>query len=333
MDTVSIVRQTRRPVTDRAPSVQSSPTDRRGLKIGTRGSRLARAQAHAVRDALAAAEGVAPETHEIVVVSTAGDRILDRPLAEIGGKGLFTEEIEAGLLDGSLDLAVHSAKDLPTLVPEGLAIAGYLPREDVRDVLIGRTAATLAELPPDARVGTASLRRTAQVRRLRPDLHVVSFRGNVQTRLDKLARGEVDATLLALAGLKRLGMAEVATEVLAIDTMLPAVGQGAIAVESRAADAAVNARLARILDRDTGIALAAERAFLAALDGSCRTPIAGYAVVDGDRLNFRGLILTPDGVESHALDDTGATADAEAIGRSAGERLKSRCGPDFFHVA
>jgi len=313
--------------------VQSSSTDARPLRIGTRGSKLALAQAHAVRAALAAAEALPLGAYEIVVLSTAGDRILDRPLAEVGGKGLFTEEIEAQLLSGDLDIAVHSAKDMPTALPDGLVLAGYLPREDVRDVLIGRTAPTLAELPAGAVVGTASLRRAALIRQIRPDLRTETFRGNVQTRLDKLARGDVDATLLALAGLKRLGVAEVATEILPVETMLPAVGQGAIAIEARGDDAAVARRLAPILDRATGIALAAERAFLATLDGSCRTPIAGHATVAGGRVRFTGLVLTPDGTRSHAIEDEGPEDEAEDLGRRAGEQLKTRAGPGFFDPA
>jgi hydroxymethylbilane synthase len=303
------------------------------LRIGTRGSRLALAQAHMVRARLASAEGVPEETHEIVVVSTAGDRILDRSLSEIGGKGLFTEEIEAGLLDGSLDLAVHSAKDMPTRLPDGLVLTGYLPREDVRDVLVGRAAPTLAALPPGAVVGTASLRRGALVRHRRPDLTVVTFRGNVHTRLAKLERGEADATLLALAGLKRLGAADEATEILPLDLFPPAVGQGAIAVETRADATELRARLAAILDPDTGVALACERAFLDALDGSCRTPIAGHATVTGDRVAFSGLILRPDGSETHGIRVEGAVDDAATLGAAAGAELKARAGAAFFDPA
>jgi hydroxymethylbilane synthase len=311
----------------------STDVQTRPLRIGTRGSRLALAQAHMVRAMLAAAEGVPEETHEIVVVSTAGDRILDRPLSEIGGKGLFTEEIEAGLLDGTLDLAVHSAKDMPTKLPDDLILTGYLPREDVRDVLVGRTAPTLAELPAGAVVGTASLRRGALVRHLRPDLSVVSFRGNVQTRLAKLERGEVDATLLALAGLKRLDAAHVATEILSLADFPPAVGQGAIAVETRTGATALRARLAAILDDNTAIALACERAFLDALDGSCRTPIAGHATVADGRVAFSGLILRPDGSATHAIRVEAPIADAVALGASAGAELKARAGAGFFDPA
>jgi hydroxymethylbilane synthase len=312
---------------------QTQQTPSKPLRIGTRGSRLALAQAHMVRALLARAEGVPEETHEIVVVSTAGDRILDRPLSEVGGKGLFTEEIEAGLLDGSLDLAVHSAKDMPTRLPDGLVLTGYLPREDVRDVLVGRTSPTLAELPAGAVVGTASLRRGALVRHRRPDLEVITFRGNVQTRLAKLERGEVDATLLALAGLKRLGLAEVATEILSLEAFPPAVGQGAIAVETRTDGTALRARLAAILDPDTGVALACERAFLDALDGSCRTPIAGLATVAAGRVAFTGLILRPDGSETHGIRVEGAVEDAATLGAAAGADLKARAGAGFFDPA
>ena len=206
------------------------------LRIGTRGSPLALWQAHEVQARLAAAHGVAPEAVAITVIKTSGDIIQDRPLSEVGGKGLFTKEIEQALTDGRIDLAVHSAKDMPTVLPDGLMLAACLPREDVRDAFIGRTAATLAELPRGAVVGTASLRRQALVKRLRPDLQVVSFRGNVETRLKKLEDGVVDATLLALAGLKRLGRADAATSILDVDAFLPAVGQGAIGIETRTDD-------------------------------------------------------------------------------------------------
>src|SRR5689334_18877765 len=243
------------------------------------------------RDALAA-QGAGEI--EIVTIRTSGDRIQDRPLAEAGGKGLFVKEIEEALLTGAIDLAVHSAKDMPTVLPDGLMLAACLPREDVRDAFISRKAASLRDLPHGAVVGTASLRRQAMVRRLRPDVSVVPLRGNVETRLKKLDAGEVDATLLALAGLKRLGLADKATALLEPDEFLPAVGQGAITIEARHDDARTRALLAAIDHADTSVALAAERAFLAVLDGSCRTPIAGHALVTGERVSFRGLILRPD---------------------------------------
>jgi hydroxymethylbilane synthase len=300
------------------------------LRIGTRGSPLALAQAHLVRAALAAAHGWAEDAVEINVIRTSGDRIQDRPLSEVGGKGLFTKEIEDALLDGTIDLAVHSAKDMPTLLPDGLMLAACLPREDVRDVFISRKAATLRDLPQGAVVGSASLRRQAMVRRLRPDISVVPFRGNVETRIRKLDAGEVDATLLALAGLKRLGLADKATALLDVDDFLPAVGQGAVTIEARIDDARTRALLAKIDHGDTSVALLAERAFLDVLDGSCRTPIAGYAVLDGDRLSFRGMILRHDGSQVFETTRAGARRDAVALGADAGAELKGRAPSDFF---
>jgi hydroxymethylbilane synthase len=300
------------------------------LRIGTRGSPLALWQAHEVQARLAAAHGVAPEAIAITVIKTSGDIIQDRPLSEVGGKGLFTKEIEQALSDNRIDLAVHSSKDMPTLLPDGLMLAACLPREDVRDAFISRKAATLAGLPRGAVVGTASLRRQAMVKRLRPDLQVVSFRGNVETRLKKLDDGVVDATLLAFAGLKRLGRADVVTAILEVDAFLPAVGQGAIGIETRADDDRTRDLVARIGDFDTLTALTAERAFLAVLDGSCRTPIAGHARVAGNTVTFRGLILRPDGSESLETSRSGAAAEAVALGIDAGRELKGRAAPDFF---
>lgn len=300
------------------------------LRIGTRGSPLALAQAGMVRSLLAAAHGLAPDRIEQKVIRTTGDMVRDRPLAEIGGKGLFTKEIEETLLAGAIDIAVHSAKDMPTVIPDGLAIAAVLPREDARDVFISRKAKTLRELPAGARVGSASPRRQALVKRLRPDLDLVNFRGNVETRLRKLEAGEVDATLLALAGLKRLGLADKATAVLALDEFIPAAGQGIIAIETRADDAATRRLVEAIAHPDTGTALIAERAFLAVLDGSCRSPIAGYATVNVGRLHFRGLIAKPDGRAVFETAREGAAGDAAALGADAGGELKSRAGADFF---
>ena len=300
------------------------------IRIGTRGSPLALAQARMVRGALAAAHGLSEDALEIVTIRTSGDRIQDRPLSEAGGKGLFTREIEEALLSGAIDLAVHSAKDMPTLLPDGLMLAASLPREDARDVFISRTAPTLRELPQAAVVGTASLRRQAMVQRLRPDIRVVPLRGNVETRLRKLEAGEVDATLLALAGLKRLGLADKATSVLDVTEFLPAVGQGAVTIEARIDDARARERLAAIDHADTSTALAAERAFLAVLDGSCRTPIAGHAVLDGDALSFRGMILRPNGAEAFETSRAGRRGDAVALGSDAGAELKRRAPSDFF---
>ena len=297
------------------------------IRIGTRGSPLALAQARMARTALAA-QGAGEI--EIITIRTSGDRIQDRPLAEAGGKGLFTKEIEEALLAGSIDLAVHSAKDMPTVLPGGLMLAACLPREDVRDAFISRKAASLRDLPQGAVVGTASLRRQAMVMRMRPDVSVVPLRGNVETRLKKLEAGEVDATLLALAGLKRLGLADKATALLDPREFLPAVGQGAITIEARADDARIRELLAKIDHADTSVALAVERAFLAVLDGSCRTPIAGHAVLSGDTISFRGMILRPDGSEAHETSRAGQRRDAAALGADAGAELKRRAPADFF---
>jgi hydroxymethylbilane synthase len=302
------------------------------LRIGTRGSPLALAQAYAVRDRLAAAHGWAPDAIEIRTIRTSGDLIQDRPLADAGGKGLFTKEIEQALLDGGVDLAVHSAKDMPTVLPDGLMIAACLEREDVRDAFISRKAGNLRALAGGSVVGTSSLRRQAQVRRLRPDLAVANFRGNVETRLRKLEEGVADATLLALAGLKRLGLAHAATTILPVEEFLPAVGQGAIAIETRAADARVRDLISAVDHADTSTALAAERAFLAVLDGSCRTPIAGHAEISAQSLQFRGLILRPDGSEAHETACGGSRNDAAAIGAEAGRELKRLAPADFFLV-
>jgi hydroxymethylbilane synthase len=311
----------------RGRQVQSSGV---ALRIGTRGSPLALAQARMVRDCLAAAHGLAADAIEIQTIRTTGDAIRDRPLAEVGGKGLFTKEIEEALAAGAVDIAVHSAKDMPTVLPSGLFIAAVLPREDPRDVFISRKASTLRGLPTGAVVGTASLRRQALVKRSRPDLAVVTFRGNVETRLRKLEAGEVDATLLALAGLKRLALAHEATELLDVEEFVPAVGQGIVAIEAREDDAKTRGLLAAINHADSMTALIVERAFLAKLDGSCRTPIAGHAVVGNGRLRFTGLIARPDGTEALATEREGATADAAALGADAAEELQRRGGSDFF---
>jgi len=300
------------------------------LRIGTRGSPLARAQATMVQARLAGAHGLAAEAFELKIIRTSGDVIQDRPLAEVGGKGLFTKEIEEALIAGQIDLAVHSAKDLPTVLPDGLAIVAALPREDPRDVFISRKVKTLRALAPGATVGTASLRRQALVKRLRPDLKVVSFRGNVETRLRKLDEGVVDATLLALAGLRRLGLTAAATAILDTDEFLPAVGQGIVAIEARADDARTRALVDRINAPDDAIALAAERAFLTVLDGSCRTPIAGHAEVAAGRVSFRGLIAKPDGSQVFETTREGAVAQASVLGADAGRELKERAGADFF---
>jgi len=300
------------------------------LRIGTRGSPLALAQAREVQARLAGALGVESDAIALRIIKTTGDTIQDRPLVDLGGKGLFTKEIEQALLDGAIDLAVHSAKDIPAELPAGLVLAACLPREDARDAFISRKAATLAALAPGAVVGTASPRRQALVLRLRRDLAVVPLRGNVETRLKKLDAGEVDATLLAMAGLKRLGLVAAATCALDLDDFVPAVGQGVIALETRANDDATRGRLALIDDADASTALAAERAFLAVLEGSCRTPIAGHARVAGAQVRFRGLIAKPDGSLSFDAQRTGGASEAAALGRDAGRDLRARAGADFF---
>jgi hydroxymethylbilane synthase len=310
------------------------PTPAQPLKIGTRGSPLALAQAHETRDRLAAAFQLPSEAFEIVVIKTTGDnRALidaDKPLKELGGKGLFTKEIEEAMLAGAIDIAVHSMKDMPVLQPAGLVLDCYLPREDVRDAFVSLGHAALADLPQGATVGSSSLRRRAQLRARRPDLKVVEFRGNVQTRMKKLGDGVADATFLAMAGLRRLGMAEVARAPIAPEDMLPAVAQGAIGIERRAEDARAADMLAAIHDHETGLRLAAERAFLAGLDGSCETPIAGLAELSGNSLRLRGEILRPDGSEVLADDITVPVAEGAQAGAEMAARLRERAGPGFF---
>ena len=302
------------------------------LRLGTRGSPLALTQARMVREALAAAHGFDPERIEIQAIRTSGDRIQDRPLAEAGGKGLFTKEIEEALMAGTIDLAVHSSKDMPTVLPPGLVLAAFMEREDPRDAFISRKAKSIADLPQGASVGTASLRRQAMIKRKRPDLNIVPLRGNVETRLRRLDEGVADATLLALAGLKRLGLADAATAILDVEEFLPAVGQGAIGIETREGDARTRELLSAINHADTASALACERAFLAVLDGSCRTPIGGHATVAGERMRFRGMIVKPDGREAFEATREGDLRDAEKLGADAGGELKRHAGRDFFSV-
>jgi hydroxymethylbilane synthase len=300
------------------------------LKIGTRGSPLALAQAHETRRRLSLVHGVPEEHFEIVVIKTSGDMIQDRPLSEVGGKGLFTKELDQAQLEGAVDIVVHSAKDLPTLLPDGLIVAGYLPREDVRDAFIGGAAPDLMGLPQGARVGSASLRRQAMIRRLRPDLQVELLRGNVQTRLRKVESGEFAATLLALAGLKRLGLADKVTSILPLDLFPPACGQGAIAITTRSDDARRQAEVTAICDADTGHALAVERAFLGVLDGSCRTPIAGHATVAGADIRFYGLVLRKDGSEAFDARAEGPVKNAAALGEGAARDILNRAPADLL---
>lgn len=302
------------------------------LRIATRGSPLALVQANEVRDRLAAAHPAlaAPGAVDIVTYRTTGDRQQTGSLSAIGGKGLFTKEIEDALLEGNAEIAVHSMKDVPTILPDGLIMAAYLPREDPRDALIAHTATGLDDLPYGATVGTASLRRKAILLSVRPDIRVEVLRGNVETRLKKIEAGEMAATFLAAAGLKRLGLIDRARAILSPDDMLPAVCQGAIGIECREDDSATRALLAAIDHAQTAICIAAERAFLAALDGSCRTPIAGLATISGDVLSLRGLIVRPDGSETLAAQRDGSPTDAGDLGRLLGEGLHDRAGPGFF---
>jgi hydroxymethylbilane synthase len=299
-------------------------------RIGSRGSPLALVQARQAQQALATAIGLAPEQIEIKVIRTSGDQIQDRPLAEAGGKGLFTKEIEEALLSGAIDFAVHSSKDIPAIMPPGLMLAGFLAREDPRDALVSSKAKTLAELPRNALVGTSSPRRQALLKRARPDLRIAPLRGNVETRLRKIGAGEMDAAILAVAGLKRLGLFSTMAAALEVDEFLPAVGQGAIAIQTRADDKNSHALAAAIDDANTHTALAAERAFLAALGGSCRTPIAGHARVHSDTVSFRGLLATPDGSDAIEASRQGSRSDAAALGADAGQEIKSRAGAAFF---
>jgi hydroxymethylbilane synthase len=302
------------------------------LRIGTRGSPLALAQADETRTRLIEAHPhlAAPGAIEIRTIKTTGDKVQDRPLSEIGGKGLFTKEIEEALLAREIDLAVHSMKDMPTFLPEGLVIACLLPREDPRDVLITTAGDSIATLPQGAVVGTASLRRAAQIKALRPDLSIVPLRGNVETRIAKVQRGDATATLLALAGLKRLHKANLATAILSTDEILPAAAQGAIGLETRIDDDRVKALLAPLNDSATAVRVTAERACLAVLEGSCRTPIAAFAELEGDVLRLRALIALPDGSKVHRQDATAAASDARELGERIGRKLKEMAGPDFM---
>ena len=306
------------------------PTPDTPMKLGTRGSPLALAQAYETRDRLSAAFDLPQEAFEIVVIKTTGDRVIDRPLKEIGGKGLFTREIEEAMLSGEIDIAIHSMKDMPVLQPEGLVLDTYLPREDVRDAFVSPHVTSLAELEAGARVGTSSLRRKAQVLVKYPHLEVVEFRGNVQTRLKKLDDGVAACTFLAMAGLNRLDRADVATAAIAPEVMLPAVAQGAIGIERRADDTRTADMLTAIHDKVTGQRLAAERAFLAALDGSCETPIAGLAELDGGTLRLRGEVLRPDGSEALSDDQSAPIEDGADLGREMAIKLLEQAGPGFF---
>ncbi len=300
------------------------------VRIGTRGSPLALKQAEETRDKLIAAHGLEADAVEIIVITTTGDRVRDRPLAEIGGKGLFTKEIEEALLAGEIDLAVHSMKDMPAAFPDGLDIVCLLEREDPRDAFMSPVAASLADLPEGAVVGSSSVRRAAQVKSLRPDLEIVGYRGNVDTRLKKLKAGEVSATYLACAGLKRLGLAGEITQAVPVEEMLPAVAQGAIGIEVRLDDDGTRALLEPLHHGETAKTIAAERGFLCALDGSCRTPLAGHAVLSGDEIELRGAALTLDGSAVFEARRSGPAGEAEALGRDAAEEVKAAAGSRLF---
>lgn len=310
------------------------PSPAEPLKIGTRGSPLALAQAYETRRRLGEAFGLEEEAFEIVVIKTTGDdRTLidaDKPLKEIGGKGLFTKEIEEDLLSGKIDIAVHSMKDMPVAQPEGLVLDCYLPREDVRDAFVSLKYSSLSDLPEGAEVGSSSLRRRAQLLHRFPHLKVVEFRGNVQTRMKKLGDGVAEATFLAKAGLNRLGMEDVPATPVEIDDMLPAVAQGAIGIERREDDDCVAEMLAAIHDGPTGQRLAAERAFLAALDGSCETPIAGLATLEGDQLRLRGEVLRPDGSEVISDERVCPIDQGAETGTAMAKDMLAKAGPDFF---
>ncbi len=300
------------------------------LRIGTRGSPLALAQANLVARLLSERHGVAVEDIAIRVITTTGDRLTDRPLSEAGGKGLFSKEIEAAILAGEVDLGVHSSKDMATVLPDGLVLSTFLQREDVRDAFVSHKYASLAEMPAGAKLGTSSIRRAAQMLRERPDLEVVPFRGNVETRLGKLEQGIADATLLAAAGLNRLGKSSHVRSYLDPRRFLPAPAQGAIGLEHRSNDARTAALVAPLDHAPTSTAIAAERALLAELDGSCRTPIGAFTELNETSCTVHGEILSPDGAEAFTASLTGTPSEARALGSELGKKLTGLAGPDFL---
>ena len=309
--------------------VQDSKKNEITVRIGTRGSELALAQAHEVKQRLMAAHDHLSENMiEIMVMSTKGDRILDRPLSEIGGKGLFTEEIETALLGGEIDIAVHSLKDMPTMLPDGLELVCYLEREDVRDAFISGKGRSLQDMPAGSTIGSASLRRQAQTLALRDDITVESFRGNVQSRLRKLDEGIVDATYLAMAGLNRLGLKDSRIHPIDVEDFLPAVAQGAISIEIASHNEGARNMLRPLNHHATEVCVRAERAMLKILDGSCRTPIAGYATLVGDMITLKGLISLPDGSEDYSFEMQGENP--EQLGTTVGQVLREEAGEDFF---
>lgn len=300
------------------------------IRIGTRGSALALAQAHEVKGRLMAAHGLPETAFEIVIIKTTGDMILDRPLSEVGGKGLFTKEIEEALFEKRIDLAVHSMKDMQTALPDGLVIGATLPREDVRDAFISLKHKSFDSLPQGAVVGTSSLRRQAQIKRIRPDLQIVGFRGNVQTRLTKLRDEVAEATFLACAGLRRLGLADHITDAVPVERMLPAVAQGAIGIEIRVDDEDTAKIIAPLDDQATSLCVTAERAFLGTLEGSCRTPIAGLARLEGGTLTFKGETLSPDGTRHVVSSKTGPASSAADLGVTVADDILSRGGREVL---
>jgi hydroxymethylbilane synthase len=302
------------------------------FSIGTRGSPLALAQACLTAQGLVQATGLSPAHFPQSIIQTSGDMIQDRALSEAGGKGLFTKEIDEAQLRGEIAIAVHSGKDLPTRLPEGLMLAGFLPRADVRDAFISTDGMVLSDMPASAKIGTASLRRKAQLLQLRPDLQVELIRGNVQTRINKVRSGEYAGTLLALAGLERLGLAHEAAEILDIDRFLPAVAQGAIALVTRVGDADTLKLVAQINHLPTQQAVEAERAFLHELDGSCRTPIAGHATVAGDELSLRVCVMSNDG--KRAIHDTwtGHVDKSVEACSQLGKSIRARLPNGFFDL-
>lgn len=299
------------------------------LVIGTRGSPLALAQAHETMGRLIRSTGLDESCFKIKVIKTTGDKIQDRPLSEVGGKGLFTKEIEEAMLDNNIDIAVHSMKDMPVICPEGLIISCYLPREDVRDSFISTKYKSISELPNGATVGTSSLRRRAQLLNKRPDLKIVEFRGNVQTRLRKLNEGIADATFLACAGLNRLGRNEISNPI-ETDDMLPAIAQGCIGIEQRKNDIEISKILSVINDKSASLRLAAERSLLLGLDGSCQTPIAGLAELNGQQMRLRGEVIRPDG--SEVLQDEIRCPVSEGVEMATlmAKRFRSQMGENFF---
>lgn len=302
------------------------------VRLGTRGSKLALAQAYETRDLLMAAEPALREEGaiEIVVIETTGDKIQDRPLTEIGGKGLFIKETEEALHDLRVDAAVHSMKDVPTFLPDAFVLTAVLEREDPRDAFVSKKYESLAAMPEGAKLGTSSVRRAALIKADRPDLKIVEFRGNVQTRLRKLDEGVADATLLAMAGLHRLGMEHVATQPLSAEQMLPAVAQGAIGIEIRKADEGLADLFAKINHGPTWTRVVAERAILSVLDGSCKTPISAFAEKTAAGFHVRGKVVALDGSESWFDEETGSETDSEALGTEIGNRLRAAAGEDFF---